>query len=139
WEESCVLHDIPDAAPQLHRIHPGNIFIINPECADSRSHHAVDHAQQSGLATARGSGQHGDGACVDLKTDVFHRHHGRSGSVWSGVGLSHRLKRNHEVSPNLPELPKVNAGLLVKSALLSIVTLQDVAVSSGSLRNKQIR
>jgi hypothetical protein len=51
-QQAGVLHDVPDAPTQLHRILGGDIHAVDEHLPAGRVDHAVDHAQQGRLARA---------------------------------------------------------------------------------------
>src|SRR5690606_21463973 len=72
-QQTAVLHDVADAAPQLHGLAVADALAVDLDVARARVDHAVDHAQQGGLAAAGGAHEHGRLACRDHKTEVVDR------------------------------------------------------------------
>ena len=52
-QQPRILHDIADRSTQSHGVTSGNVLVVDEHHATGRLNHAVDHAQQGGLAAAR--------------------------------------------------------------------------------------
>ena len=57
-QQAGVLHDVADAAAQLHRVARRDIRAVDEHLAARRVDHAVDHAEQGGLARAGRADEH---------------------------------------------------------------------------------
>jgi hypothetical protein len=90
-----LLEDHPDPLAHLHRVDPRAVEILAVEehpAVDRRARdevvHAVERAQQRGLAAARRADERGDAVRVDLHVDVAH------GGL-AAVGDRHVLEAEH--------------------------------------------
>ena len=52
-QQPRILHDIADGSTQSHGVTSGNVLVVDEHPTAGWLHHAVDHAQQGGLAAAR--------------------------------------------------------------------------------------
>ncbi len=51
-QQPGLLHDVPDAPAQLHRVGAGDVVAVDEDLSAGRVDHSVDHAQDGGLAAA---------------------------------------------------------------------------------------
>ena len=61
-EQARILHDVADGAPERDGIAIAHVLAVEQDTALGGIDHAIDHAQQRGLAAAGGAEQHGDRA-----------------------------------------------------------------------------
>ena len=64
-QQARVLHDVADGAAQGHGVAGGDVLVVDEHRTAGGLDHAVDHAQQGGLAAARRAQQDRGGTGLD--------------------------------------------------------------------------
>ena len=105
-QQAGVLHDVADAAAQLHGVQGGDVTALDEHAATGGVYHPVHHLQERGLAAAGGAQQHGGGVRGDLEGEVLH------GTGTVREGLHHMLEADHAVV-----LPEDSTGVDADAAL----------------------
>jgi hypothetical protein len=91
-EQPGGLHDVADAAAQLHRVEARDVVAVDVDPARGGLDHAVDHAHQGRLAGAGGAHQHHGLVGGDLQAEVLDRDRA------AGVLLADVLESDHRAS-----------------------------------------
>jgi hypothetical protein len=100
-EQTRVLDDVPDAAPQQRRVRLANVLAVQQDRAAGRIDHAVDHAQRGRLAAAGRPDEHRDLPRVDGQVEAVDRDRP------VGILLGHGLELDH-----CPETPQVETATI---------------------------
>ena len=94
-EQTRILHDVADGAPERDGIAIAHVLAVEQDAALGGIDHAIDHAQQRGLAASGGAEQDRDRARGHVGREGLHSRRGVTAPTGErGIALGHSVELN---------------------------------------------